>query len=107
MYGVQVPGTEGRAGMAALVPMASSTASAFKPHVDARLAAYARPLFVRIQPALDTTSTFKLKKAELRAQGFDPEAIADALYVRHPQLDAYVPLTKELFGALSKGELRF
>jgi acyl-CoA synthetase (AMP-forming)/AMP-acid ligase II len=107
VYGVAVPGTEGRAGMAALTLLDGAfDAASFKAHVDAHLAPYARPLFVRVQPAIETTSTFKLKKADLRAQGFDPGAISDPMYVRHPKLDAYVPLTAALFNELSSGSLR-
>jgi len=65
----------------------------FQAHVDACLPGYARPLFVRVLPELEVTSTFKLKKAELGAQGFDPQRIADPLYFRHAQSAAYVPLT--------------
>ncbi len=106
VYGVRVPGTEGRAGMVALVLRNGFDPQAFKRHVDARLAAYARPLLVRVQDKLEVTSTFKLKKAGLRDEGFDPSVSPDPLYLRHPERDAYVPLTPDLFEELRAGRLR-
>ncbi|MFI5306653.1 MAG: long-chain-acyl-CoA synthetase [Polyangiales bacterium] len=106
VYGVQVPHTEGRAGMVALVLQGEFDATAFKQHVDACLPSYARPLFVRLQDKIEITSTFKLKKNDLRNEGFDPQSVSDPLYMRHPQRDAYVPLTTELFAELQAGRLR-
>jgi acyl-CoA synthetase (AMP-forming)/AMP-acid ligase II len=108
VYGVQVPGADGRAGMAAVVLAEGATfdPAAFRAHVDASLPAYARPLFVRLPSALSTTATFKLKKGDLQREGFDPTAIAEPLYMRHPLLDQYVPLDRELFARLAAGELK-
>lgn len=107
-YGVSVPNADGRAGMVAVVMNngAPFDPSAFKAQVDSQLPAYARPLFVRISPQLDTTATFKLKKKDLQEQGFDPSLINEPLYLRHPQRDAYVPLDAELFAALAAGAIR-
>ncbi len=44
------------------------------------LPAYARPLFLRLQPEIEITGTFKQKKGELVAEGFDPAKIADPIY---------------------------
>src|SRR5262249_20176549 len=66
VYGVQLPGNEGRAGMAAVV-LANGhpfDAALFKAHVDAHLPSYARPLFVRVVRELEKTSTLKVKKNE-------------------------------------------
>jgi acyl-CoA synthetase (AMP-forming)/AMP-acid ligase II len=106
VYGVQVPNTEGRAGMASLVLTGEFDATAFQQYVDANLPAYARPVFVRVQQAMDTTGTLKLKKNELRDEGFDPRVVADPLYFRHPQQAGYVPLTAELFEQIERGDIR-
>jgi fatty-acyl-CoA synthase len=106
VYGVAVPGTEGRAGMAALVLDGPFDPTAFKTHVDAALPKYARPVFVRVEQALKTTSTLKLKKQELQAQGFDPAAAGAPLFVRRPDTDEYVPLDAVLHGELIAGRLR-
>src|SRR5881296_1351718 len=59
VYGVAVPGAEGRAGMAAVVLDAELDRAAFRAHLRERLPAYARPLFVRVRGHLDVTTTFK------------------------------------------------
>ena len=108
VYGVQVPGTEGRAGMAALV-LADGQAfepSAFHAHVVEALPSYARPVFVRIMPELATTGTFKLKKTDLQKEGFDPASLRDPLFFLDPAQNAYVPLEASLYEALQSGTLR-
>src|SRR3984885_6920656 len=72
VYGVSVPGTDGRAGMAALVVTGEFNIEAFRAAVAARLPAYARPVFLRLLPALEATGTFKPRKQELVAAGLDP-----------------------------------
>src|SRR5256885_2511728 len=69
VYGVGVPGTEGRAGMAAVVVAAQFELAALRRHLQA-LPAYARPLFIRIVPSIELTGTFRLKKSELARQGY-------------------------------------
>ncbi len=70
VYGVEVPGCDGKAGMAAIVLAEEFDGEALAKHVRAGLPAYARPLFVRIVDALEQTSTFKSRKVELRDLGF-------------------------------------
>ena len=106
VYGVAVPGTEGRAGMAALVTDHDRfDLAAFRSHVDATLPPYARPLFLRLQPQIVTTGTFKYRKIDLAADGFDPGAVADPLYFKDPE-GAYVPLDAALFARIKAGEVR-
>jgi acyl-CoA synthetase (AMP-forming)/AMP-acid ligase II len=107
-YGVRVAGTEGRAGMVALVLAegARFDPARFKQHVDARLPGYARPLFVRVAQQLETTATFKLKKQELQEQGFDPAKVGDPIYVRDSKQDAYVALDAGLHAQLQSGALK-
>lgn len=95
IYGVQVPGHEGRAGMAAMV---MQHGDAFDPAAFWALAAqrvprYAAPLFVRVTPAPDMTGNYKLRKVDLQRDGFDPTKIKDPLYVRDDAARTYVPLT--------------
>ena len=105
-YGVTIPGTEGRAGMVAVVLKGSFDGDSFRKYVDEALPAYARPLFVRVRDTLEVTGTFKLKKTELAAEGFDPSKIGDPIYFRDPQRDTYVPLTAEVYEALKSGRMR-
>jgi len=103
IYGVALPGTEGRAGMAALVAAADFDLEAFGREATARLPEYALPLFLRIVPALDLTGTFKLQKEKLRAEGYDPAQITDALYFHDPREGRYVKLDAALHQRLVSG----
>jgi acyl-CoA synthetase (AMP-forming)/AMP-acid ligase II len=106
VYGVGVPGAEGRAGMAALVLVdgQSFDPQALRRHVERHLPPYARPLFVRILPELSATSTFKLKKGELQKDAYNPHTLSDPLYVLLPQ-QGYVTLTPELYDSIVNGRL--
>ena len=97
VYGVQVPGTEGRAGMAAVVMQDGRAfdASAFYERAAERLPRYAMPIFVRVPGAADMTTTYKLRKVDLQRQGYDAAQVADPLYVRDDTARRYVPLTPE------------
>lgn len=94
VYGVRVPGAEGRAGMAALVlrDRDAFDGAAFFAWVDARLPAYAAPVFVRLAPEPDVTSTFKLRKVDVQREGYDAALVRDPLFVRDAEAQAYVPL---------------
>ena len=106
VYGVEVPGAEGRAGMAALMVDPSFDLSILRAHLTQRLPAYARPLFLRLRDELEMTETFKPKTHSLAAEGFDPSGIADALYFDDPRLGVYVRLDGELFDLIRAGRIR-
>lgn len=108
VYGVEVPGADGRAGMVGLVledPGAFDGAACYA-HVAGALPAYAAPAFVRIQEDLEVTGTFKLRKVELQREGYDPERVRDPLFVRDDAARAYLPLTPERHDAIRRGEHR-
>ena len=108
VYGVQVPGHEGRAGMAAIVldDAAELDLEAFRDHLSSQLPDYARPVFLRIRTALDHTGTFKQRKVELVKEGVDPASIFDPLYLFHPGEKRFVRLDSELYGAIGEGRIR-
>ncbi len=106
VYGVRVANTEGRAGMAALVPRADFDLAEFRQHLLHGLPDYARPLFVRIVPAIEITGTFKLKKQDLARQGYDPAQIPDEIYFDDRQRACYVPLDAALYQRLQAGQER-
>jgi fatty-acyl-CoA synthase len=103
VYGVPVPEAEGRAGMAALVlqPGADFDPVAFFAFTARRLPSYAVPLFVRLTPAADMTSTFKLRKLQLQEEGYDPTRVDHPLYVRDEARGTYAVLTPALHGTLA------
>ncbi|HEV8019364.1 MAG TPA: long-chain-acyl-CoA synthetase [Steroidobacteraceae bacterium] len=106
VYGVTVPGTEGRAGMAALVVAPDFDPGELRRALAARLPEYARPVFLRIVPAIELTGTFKLRKQELALEGYDPARIRDVLYLDQAAPGAYVRLDAALHRRLVAGELR-
>jgi fatty-acyl-CoA synthase len=107
VYGVQVSGTDGRAGMAALVlePEMPFDPVAFYAHAE-QLPIYARPLFVRVVSAMDVTGTLKQRKTDLQRQGYDPRTGTDPLFFRNDARRRYVPLTPSLFEEIQSGALR-
>lgn len=99
VYGVHVPGTDGRAGMAALTLREGVKAlnlESFAKHVQKELPAFAQPVFLRIQPEIEVTGTFKMVKGDLREEAYDLTRVQDPMYVMLPGVSGYAPLTPEL-----------
>lgn len=84
VYGVKVPGREGRAGMASIVAddPAGFDLPGFQAFLRHRLPDYACPVFLRFADQLELTGTFKQRKVDLVREGFDPAAVTDPLFVR-------------------------
>ena len=106
VYGVAVPGTEGRVGMAALVAEKELDLDGFRKYLASRLPPYARPLFLRIRSAVNLTGTFKYSKTDLVSQGYDPVMTQDTLYFDHPESDRFVQLDKQLYDRIQCGGIR-
>nr|XP_040238410.2 long-chain fatty acid transport protein 4 [Anopheles coluzzii]XP_040238411.2 long-chain fatty acid transport protein 4 [Anopheles coluzzii] len=81
VYGVDIPETEGKAGMAAIVdPEGKVDLEQLAAGIRASLPAYARPLFIRVLSEVPMTTTFKLKKRDLQVDGYDLGKIQDPIY---------------------------
>ena len=106
VYGVPVPGTEGAAGMAALVADGPLDLAKLREHLARMLPAYARPLFLRLQHKIAVTATFKHQKTDLVREGFDPAASSDVVYFDDPSQQAYVKLDAALFARIQSGDMR-
>jgi fatty-acyl-CoA synthase len=106
VYGVEVPGGEGKAGMAALVTAPDFDLPGLALYLERNLPFFARPVFLRFQQAIETTSTFKQRKIELQKEGFDPLTISDSLYVRDAASGQYARLTPELHRAILEGNVK-
>jgi fatty-acyl-CoA synthase len=106
VYGVTVPGTEGRAGMAALVVSPEFELTRFRQELAGKLADYARPVFLRIVSTLEVTGTFKLRKQELAEQGYDPERTEDPIYFEGARKGSYERLDPLIHRRIAQGQER-
>jgi fatty-acyl-CoA synthase len=106
VYGVAVPGADGRAGMAALVTGDGFDLAGLGPHLAAHLPDYARPVFLRLCGEIAKTGTFKPQKSALLRAGYDPALSNEALYFYDRERQTFAPLDLTLFERLQRGELR-
>jgi fatty-acyl-CoA synthase len=106
VYGVAVPGTDGRAGMAALVTTSGFDITKLAAALSTSLPAYARPVFVRLLPEIEVTGTFKQRKVDLVKAGFDPRQIRDPIYWFDPATLQYAPLTIEVYLIIMSGHAK-
>lgn len=109
VYGVQVPGMEGRCGMAAIKLLDGEVIDWAKlgAFICEKLPSYARPYFIRIRETIDATNSFKQLKTQLQKEGFDPSVVKDPLYFLNPDLDVYVELTPERYAKIIDHTIKF
>ena len=113
VYGVQIPGYDGRAGTASIVMAEGVAESTFDfqalgRHVRAVLPGYAVPLFLRVTSALEYTGTMKIQKGRLKREGVDPDKVTgtDKLYWLPPGSDRYVPFGKKEWDGIKDKSVR-
>ncbi len=107
VYGVHVPGVEGRAGMAAIASDENFDFAGFRTHLHNCLPGYAHPLFLRMCCDLEVTGTFKYTKSSVVREGYNPAtAGGDAIYFNDPHASAFVRLETELYHCLLSGRVR-
>lgn len=108
VYGVQVPGHEGRIGMAAVTVKegAQFDGSKIYNHVVSYLPSYARPRFIRIQNVMEVTGTFKQMKMKLVEESFNPGRIQDPLYILDDREKSYIPLAAQVYSSIISGSIR-
>ncbi|WP_442968849.1 AMP-binding enzyme, partial [Ramlibacter sp.] len=109
VYGVEIPGTNGRCGMAALrlSEGAQLDGAALAVYLDRQLPVYAAPLFIRLLGEVETTGTFKYKKTELKQAAYAPASVNEPLWVRLPGADRFQPLDAALYQAIQAQQYRF
>jgi len=112
VYGVEIPNTNGRAGMAAITlkPEAELNDTDLKEMLSCFkkcLPAYSVPVFLRIQQQVETTGTFKYQKNKLKEQAFDPSKTNERLLVCLSGADAYCDVTPEVFTNIQAYQYRF
>ena len=109
-YGVQIPHTDGRAGMAAITlntPLHEFDIKGFTHHIKSKLPNYAVPIFIRIRPTQEITGTFKYKKGTLKSDGFDFESFNEPVFVLLPGQSQYQAIDNQLNGELKQGKYNF
>ncbi|KAF7653150.1 hypothetical protein LDENG_00086810 [Lucifuga dentata] len=106
VYGVAVPGVEGKAGMAAIADAAGDfDCSVFLQMTQQALPPYARPVFLRISPQVDTTGTFKIQKTRLQREGYNPHLTTDRICFLNVRAGCYQVVDEELYSAIVEGKL--
>lgn len=106
VFGVNVPGVEGKAGMAAIADSTGSfNCNSFLKEVQQALPPYARPIFLRICPCVDTTGTFKIQKTRLQREGYDPRLTTDQIYFLNSRAGRYELVNEELYNAFEQGRI--
>jgi fatty-acyl-CoA synthase len=106
VYGVVIPGADGRAGMALLKVDGRFDLDALPGRLQV-LPRYARPLFIRLSPKIEITETFKTRRRAYVDEGFDPERIEDPMYVFDGQRQVFVALDRERYAAIRNGAISF
>ncbi|KAF3035727.1 hypothetical protein E8E11_003031 [Didymella keratinophila] len=113
VYGVSVPGYDGRAGAASVVMAEGVTESTFDfqalaKHARAVLPGYAVPLFLRVTPALEYTGTMKIQKGRLKTEGIDVDKVTgnDKLYWLPPNSDRYQPYGRKEWEGIKDKSIR-
>uniref|UniRef100_A0A8D3D4X1 Long-chain-fatty-acid--CoA ligase n=1 Tax=Scophthalmus maximus TaxID=52904 RepID=A0A8D3D4X1_SCOMX len=97
---------EGKAGMAAIADATGSfDCNGFLQKVQRALPPYARPVFLRISPNVDTTGTFKIQKTRLQREGYDPRLTTDQIYFLNTRSARYEAIDEELYNAIAEGRM--
>ncbi len=108
VYGVKIPHSEGKGGMVAITLKNSEdfNISKFSEFLTISLPRYAIPVFVRIREALETTGTFKLKRGNLKEEGYDPNKMSDFLYIWDSGSNCLKELTRNVYQSIVNGNMR-
>jgi citronellyl-CoA synthetase len=106
VFGVEIPKHDGKAGMAAikLKPSSEFKPKEFEIFVINRLPSYSIPIFVRVQKELELTGTLKLRKVNLRKQGYNVEIIEDPIYLWYSSSQTYELLDQDEYSVILAGK---
>jgi len=129
-------GVEGKAGMAAIAHAGGRfDLDAFLIAVQKALPSYARPVFLRLMPSVDTTGetpmqghahththvhkvagelkfpllfpgTFKIQKTRLQREGYKSRDSREEIYFLNSRAGRYEAVTDELYEAIVEGRVR-
>ncbi|XP_067827330.1 long-chain fatty acid transport protein 2-like [Heptranchias perlo] len=108
VYGVVVPGNEGRVGMAAIQLQSGKDLDGAQlyEHVVAHLPNYSRPRFLREQSRIETTGTFKHYKVVMVQEGFNPNTVHDTLYFLDDKKRTYIQLDQDIYNCIISNQIK-
>lgn len=106
VYGVQIPNNDGRAGMVTIVRHQGHhfDIGTLTEYLQKELPKYAVPIFIRIKNEMEVTHTHKIKKFDLKKEGFN---CSDTVFVRHPKSHEYVQMDESLLHGIMDGKYIF
>ena len=107
VYGVEIPGTDGRAGMAAISNENNTVDMNKVSEAVLSLPSYARPIFVRLirDTTKHLTGTYKLRKVDLQKEGFDLASVGDPIYFWTAANKKYQLLSYETYTDIVQGKI--
>ncbi|KEF31494.1 Acetoacetyl-CoA synthetase [Marinobacter nitratireducens] len=110
VYGIEIPNTNGKAGMVTLVPQGdveNFDINKLFAYLKDNLPPYAIPVFVRVTHAIEKTGTFKYRKVDIQKLGYSLERPNEEVYAWLPRTDGYTRLTDSLVGDIDAGKVNF
>lgn len=108
VFGVDVPGCEGKAGMAALLdPERSVNLEKLLAKLRTCMPLYTIPIFIRLAEKFEMTATQKLSKVSLKKEGYNPLLTKDPLFMFDAKQAKYVPIDEQVYEAIQKGHIKF
>lgn len=110
VYGVEIPGTNGKAGIVTLVPRSNGRefdVNNLFAYLQDNLPAYAIPVFVRVTHSIEKTGTFKYRKVDIQKTGYSLGHSGEKVYAWLPGTVGYTLLTPELIAEIDGGKVSF
>ena len=109
VFGIGMPRGDGKAGMAAIIKDegASIDFEALTAYLRAVLPKYAVPLFIRFVDDFQWTATHKIKKTDLKNEGYDPEKVKKDLFVLLPGASTYTAVNRDIYKEIMNGKYKF
>ncbi|RWS29198.1 Long-chain fatty acid transport protein 1-like protein [Leptotrombidium deliense] len=107
VYGVEIPGCEGRAGMVAIAGDTTVEMDKLYIKLGNKLPKYAIPVFVRLTEKIELTGTFKMSKTVLQKQAFNPTITDDQIFVIDTNKNGYVKMDRYLYEDIINSQLTF
>jgi len=109
VFGISMSGSDGKAGMAAIIKDEKITPDIFKlaEHLKSSLPKYAVPIFVRFVPDFEWTATHKIKKTNLKNEGYNLSQVKGEIYILLPGSEKYEKLNDDIYRNITAGKYKF